>query len=360
AAAPGCLRPGRDDRRLRQRHHGRVSRAVRVPAGCQGADLQHRDAERARGHRARGAPPGGRSAGRPPRLRPLLGDQHRAAADVGRRATPRDALAAESPLQPEPLRGAPAGAVRGVARLRSGRVRARPGRRRRVLHAPATRVRVDGSGVPSHPAEGPAPLEAEAVGPEGGVLRPGDLQAHGVRHAEAGHVGSGAGRSREPVGAGPTRPERPDCVARVSIRGRLSAPALACLDQKTLDRLVHAREGVVQAGRTSPVLLAVFALARVGSVAHAQPACDADTQYTYTFQSWCPEPVWIAQRSSCFATKGGGSIIRTGAPAVPGGPQGTFAGTFCIAHTDSSLINSVTGLPGPGALLLPAVATTSP
>ena len=108
----------------------------------------------------------------------------------------------------------------------------------------------------------------------------------------------------------------------------------------------------MQAGRTSRVLLAVFALARVGSVAHAQPACNADTQYTYTFQSWCPEPVWIAQRSSCFATKGGGSIIRTGAPAVPGGPQGTFAGTFCIAHTDSSLINSVTGLPGPDALLL--------
>jgi len=60
----------------------------------------------------------------------------------------------------------------------------------------------------------------------------------------------------------------------------------------------------------------------------------------------------------CFPTKGGGSIVRSGKPVVPGDAAGgVFAGTFCIAHTDSSLINSVTGLPGPGALLLPAVAT---
>jgi hypothetical protein len=60
----------------------------------------------------------------------------------------------------------------------------------------------------------------------------------------------------------------------------------------------------------------------------------------------------------CFPTKGGGSIVRTGKPVVPGDAAGgVFAGTFCIAHTDSSLINSVTGLPGPGALLFPAVGT---
>jgi hypothetical protein len=66
----------------------------------------------------------------------------------------------------------------------------------------------------------------------------------------------------------------------------------------------------------------------------------------------------------CFPTSnaskaaGLGSIVRTGKPVVPGDAAGgVFAGTFCIAHTDSSLINSVTGLPGPGALLLPAVAT---
>ncbi len=61
----------------------------------------------------------------------------------------------------------------------------------------------------------------------------------------------------------------------------------------------------------------------------------------------------------CFPTKGGGTISRTGKPVIPGGAQGTFAGTFCIAHTDSGLINQVSGLPGPGALLLPATAVVS-
>jgi len=62
----------------------------------------------------------------------------------------------------------------------------------------------------------------------------------------------------------------------------------------------------------------------------------------------------------CFPTKGGGKISRTGKPVIPGGPAGTFAGTFCIAHTDSGLINLVTGLPGPGAVLLPATASVTP
>jgi hypothetical protein len=67
----------------------------------------------------------------------------------------------------------------------------------------------------------------------------------------------------------------------------------------------------------------------------------------------------------CFPTSaaskaaGLGSIVRTGKPVIPGGAQGTFAGTFCIAHTDSNLINTVTGLPGPGALLLPSTAVVS-
>ena len=42
------------------------------------------------------------------------------------------------------------------------------------------------------------------------------------------------------------------------------------------------------------------------------------------------------------------------------GRGGVFAATFCIAHTDSSVINTTTGLPGPGALSLPAVATLTP
>lgn len=55
----------------------------------------------------------------------------------------------------------------------------------------------------------------------------------------------------------------------------------------------------------------------------------------------------------CFPTKGGGMITRTGSPGVDG-QQMLSAATFCIAHTDSTLINTTTGLPGPGALLLPA------
>jgi hypothetical protein len=62
--------------------------------------------------------------------------------------------------------------------------------------------------------------------------------------------------------------------------------------------------------------------------------------------------------SPASAAAGGGSIVRTGHPVVPGDTNGgTFASTFCIAATTTSLINITTGLPGPGALLLPAVAT---
>jgi hypothetical protein len=62
--------------------------------------------------------------------------------------------------------------------------------------------------------------------------------------------------------------------------------------------------------------------------------------------------------SPCFGTKGGGSIIRTGAPIMASG-QGAFAATFCIARTASALINASTGLPGPGALILPSQRTVS-
>jgi hypothetical protein len=36
------------------------------------------------------------------------------------------------------------------------------------------------------------------------------------------------------------------------------------------------------------------------------------------------------------------------------------ATTFCIPATDSTLINVTTGLPGPGALLLPGRVTFTP
>jgi len=66
----------------------------------------------------------------------------------------------------------------------------------------------------------------------------------------------------------------------------------------------------------------------------------------------------------CFPTAGGGSIMRTGVPAVPQPPwpDATYpkmstgesvVGLFCIAATSSNTINQVAGLPGPGALILP-------
>ena len=62
----------------------------------------------------------------------------------------------------------------------------------------------------------------------------------------------------------------------------------------------------------------------------------------------------------CFPTRGGGTISRTGSPGVNGQTL-TFAATFCIARPPSSLLgNAATGLPGPGALLLPAQVQVLP
>lgn len=70
----------------------------------------------------------------------------------------------------------------------------------------------------------------------------------------------------------------------------------------------------------------------------------------------------------CFPTAGGGTIERTGVAAIPvatngmGWPETTYpkqvlggalAATFCEGATTTSVINSTTGLPGPGALILP-------
>jgi hypothetical protein len=44
-------------------------------------------------------------------------------------------------------------------------------------------------------------------------------------------------------------------------------------------------------------------------------------------------------------------------PTYPKTSEGTvFAAVFCEGATDSSQVNLVTGLPGPGALLLPGTA----
>jgi hypothetical protein len=61
----------------------------------------------------------------------------------------------------------------------------------------------------------------------------------------------------------------------------------------------------------------------------------------------------------CFPTRGGGSITRVGHPGTNGQTL-LSAATFCIAATDSTLINITTGLPGPGALLLPSLVSVRP
>jgi hypothetical protein len=61
----------------------------------------------------------------------------------------------------------------------------------------------------------------------------------------------------------------------------------------------------------------------------------------------------------CFPTRGGGSVTRTGHPGTNGATL-LNAATFCIARTNSTLINITTGLPGPGALLLPSKVSVLP
>jgi len=72
----------------------------------------------------------------------------------------------------------------------------------------------------------------------------------------------------------------------------------------------------------------------------------------------------------CQPTAGGGTIVRNGIPSVPSPawPDTTYpktqegvvvGATFCIAATDSALVNGVTGLPGPGAILIPYTGTVT-
>ena len=69
----------------------------------------------------------------------------------------------------------------------------------------------------------------------------------------------------------------------------------------------------------------------------------------------------------CFPTANNGQIVRTGSAAPPTPPFGdptypktgnvTLVATFCEGTAGSSLVDIVTGLPGPGALVLPVAAT---
>jgi hypothetical protein len=73
-------------------------------------------------------------------------------------------------------------------------------------------------------------------------------------------------------------------------------------------------------------------------------------------------------RTPCFPSGPGGQIVRTGTPSVPqpawpdptypkntaAGQDADYVAIFCIAATGNNLIDGVTRLPGPGALILPS------
>ena len=75
------------------------------------------------------------------------------------------------------------------------------------------------------------------------------------------------------------------------------------------------------------------------------------------------------QSTPCFPTSpqsGIGQIVRMGSPAPIPGPypattqKGTLVATFCEAATHSNVIDTSTGLPGPGALILRGTQTLQP
>jgi hypothetical protein len=73
---------------------------------------------------------------------------------------------------------------------------------------------------------------------------------------------------------------------------------------------------------------------------------------------------------SCFPTRDGGSIVRTGTVGVPSpawpdstypkSGSATLVSAFCEAATGNNVVDIVTGLPGPGALVLPVEQTWVP
>ncbi len=61
----------------------------------------------------------------------------------------------------------------------------------------------------------------------------------------------------------------------------------------------------------------------------------------------------------CFPTGEGGTIQRSGKRATDG-QTGALAATFCIAPTQSATVNITSGLPGPGAMILPVQVSVLP
>jgi hypothetical protein len=66
----------------------------------------------------------------------------------------------------------------------------------------------------------------------------------------------------------------------------------------------------------------------------------------------------VVRARSCFLDP----IVREGAPSPPslGVALPTLVGTFCLPKTDSAAVNTVAGLPGPAALVLPARVNSQP
>jgi hypothetical protein len=72
----------------------------------------------------------------------------------------------------------------------------------------------------------------------------------------------------------------------------------------------------------------------------------------------------------CFPTANGGQIVRTGGAAVPAPPfpdptypktaNVTLVAAFCERSSGAATVDAVTGLPGPGAIILPMAGTFLP
>jgi hypothetical protein len=97
----------------------------------------------------------------------------------------------------------------------------------------------------------------------------------------------------------------------------------------------------------------VFVAARV---------CASLTQRLHSGEQGPGAPVRLPLRPwrhTSWARSGNDRWRRGADPRAAGRRDRHLRRNLCIGHTDSSLINSVTGLPGPGASLLPATVPIS-
>jgi hypothetical protein len=96
-------------------------------------------------------------------------------------------------------------------------------------------------------------------------------------------------------------------------------------------------------------------------------ACTGNACIAKTADGQCIDPkggisqVCCSNNTSvpCFPTRNGGTIERSGKRATDG-QSGALAATFCIAPTQSTTVNITSGLPGPGAMILPVQVSVLP